>query len=359
MLFFLFILAQILLVILWVYAIYARPIHSLNQDIALFLTGVQSESNLKGNTLNKEMNFVIDFFVKSLEILKNFKDEIRSGRVLKGEVEIASELQRHILQKDTMIIPSLEIAMGAKAATEVWGDSYDLIQGKDHNYYIYLGDVTGHGVASGFVMMIVNSLIAGLSLYNDSSAEILASTNAILKPRIRKNMMMSAVMIRWNEKMRKLYYTGAGHEYILVYRKATDDIIKIKTGGVALGMVKDISKILTEKEIPFSVGDVIILYTDGISEARLRSEKNGMLFSVDRIIEAIEKVQIKTAENIFNSITIDLSAFMGYKHTQYDDISLIVARYQPEWGDTVQNAYEKIPEGAITEWNWDSARTGG
>ena len=119
MLFFLFILAQILLVILWVYAIYARPIHSLNQDIALFLTGVQSESNLKGNTLNKEMNFVIDFFVKSLEILKNFKDEIRSGRVLKGEVEIASELQRHILQKDTMIIPSLEIAMGAKAATEV------------------------------------------------------------------------------------------------------------------------------------------------------------------------------------------------------------------------------------------------
>lgn len=79
-----------------------------------------------------------------------------------------------------------------------------------------------------------------------------------------------------------------------------------------------------------------------------------MLFSVDRIIDAIKKVQIKTVENIFNSITIDLSAFMGYKHTQFDDISLIVARYQPEAGNTMQNVYEKIPEGAITEWNWNS-----
>jgi sigma-B regulation protein RsbU (phosphoserine phosphatase) len=127
-------------------------------------------------------------------------------------------------------------------------------------------------------MMIVNSLIAGLSLHNDKSNEILASTNAIMKPRIRKNMMMSAVMLRWNESEKSLFYTGAGHEYILVYRASQGTVMKIKSGGVALGMVKDISKVLKEQPIPFEPNDIVILYTDGISEARLRSEKNGTLF---------------------------------------------------------------------------------
>jgi len=220
--------------------------------------------------------------------------------------------------------------MASRPASEVGGDSYDIIVGKDTNYYVYLGDVTGHGIASGFVMMIVNSLIAGLLLHNDSSAEILASTNAILRPRVRKNMMMSAVMIRWNETEKKLYYTGAGHEYILVYKHVDQTVIKIKSGGVALGMVKDISKILHERNIAFEPEDIVVLYTDGISEARLRSEKTGILFGVNRIIEAIEKTREKTAENVFNTITTDLSAFMGYKHVQYDDVSLIVMRYMPD-----------------------------
>lgn len=84
----------------------------------------------------------------------------------------------------------------------------------------------------------------------------------------------------------------------------------MKSGGVALGMIKDSTKILKEQQIAFVPGDVIILYTDGISEARYRSEQNGILFGVDRIIESIIKLENKTAENIFRQITIDLSAWM-------------------------------------------------
>ena len=75
-------------------------------------------------------------------------------------------------------------------------------------------------------------------------------------------------------------------------------------------MVKDSTKILKEQQISFEPGDVIILYTDGISEARYRSEQNGILFSVDRIIESIIKLDVKTSENIFRKLTIDLSAWM-------------------------------------------------
>ena len=92
-------------------------------------------------------------------------------------------------------------------------------------------------------------------------------------------------------------------------------------------MVRDITKVIEEKRIPLDVGDVVILYTDGISEARYRSEQNGMLFGTDRIIDSIMHSGEKTAASIFQKLTIDLSAFMGYNHKQYDDITLIVARF--------------------------------
>jgi phosphoserine phosphatase RsbU/P len=92
-------------------------------------------------------------------------------------------------------------------------------------------------------------------------------------------------------------------------------------------MVRDASKILKEQQIAFESGDVIVLYTDGISEARYRSEQNGILFSVDRIVESMMRSESKTSMSIFQQITIDLSAFMGYKHKQYDDITLVVIRY--------------------------------
>ena len=151
-----------------------------------------------------------------------------------------------------------------------------------------------------------------------------------------------------------MYYTGAGHEFLLVYKKKDNKVYKIKSGWVALGMIKDSSKILKEQQIAFEPGDIIILYTDGISEARYRSEQNGILFSVDRIIESIIKLDTKTAENIFKKITIDLSAWMWYQCKQYDDISLAVVEYNtPDIpANTFVGIRNHIDPTNITEWNW-------
>jgi len=131
-------------------------------------------------------------------------------------------------------------------------------------------------------------------------------------------------------------------------------VYKVKSGGVALGMIKDSTKILKEQQIAFDPGDIIILYTDGISEARYRSEQNGLLFTVDRIIESIIKLDVKTAENIFRKITIDLSAWMGYQYKQYDDISLAVVEYNTieEESATLLDISNHIDSTNITEWNW-------
>lgn len=316
------------------------------------MTGIDEEPLIEIQTWSKWMNYVISFFIKSLQILRIFKKELREGRQLRTEIEIASEIQKNVMADSGSIVPGIEIALSSCPATEVWGDSMDIVVGSNDNYYMYVWDVTWHGVPSGLVMMMVNALVSAFVSMEESSAKVLAETNRILKPRIRQNMMMSAVMLRWDNVDKALYYTGAGHEFILLYSKRENKVFKIKSWGVALGMMRDASKLYKEQQIRFEVGDIIILYTDGVTEARYRSEQNWLLFGIDKIVESILKVPEKTADNVFRQITIDLSAHMGYKHKQYDDITLFVARYTGGPGTTNTNAQDLIDRGNITEWNW-------
>lgn len=347
---------QLPLVYFAIYKAYIYPIEELKQWIAKFHTWVDSVPNLIPNSWSRGMNDIITFFQKSLKILSVFRDEIRSGRQLKSEVEIASEIQKQALDKTEDIMPGLTLATGICSASEVGWDSMDVVKWQNWNYYFYIGDVTGHWVASGFVMMMVNALISAFSQNLLSGAEILAETNKILKPRIKQNMMMTAVMLRWDSENKKIFYTGAGHEFILIYKAKEQQIYKIKTGWVALGMMKNISKALKEQQIPFENWDLIILYTDWVTEARYRSEQNWMLFGVDRITASIMSLAPTTRnpENVFRKLTLDLSAFMWYKYIQYDDITFAVIGFTPQWEESVimTDIASRIDQTSITEWNW-------
>ncbi|MCK9272807.1 PP2C family protein-serine/threonine phosphatase [Candidatus Gracilibacteria bacterium] len=342
---------EIVVIYFFTFTSIIKPISDLKREIAQFLTGGKKGQSLEFSGANPEIKYIISFFNRSLEMLKNVKEEFISGKALKGEVELASEIQKNTLNKKLVEVPSLDIVANTKSASEVGGDSYDVIKQED-NYYIYIGDVTGHGVASGFVMMMVNALISAFSKLMINSALILAGANEILKPRIKSNMLMTLLMIRWDESTKKMYMSGAGHEYLLIYKKKDNKTYKIKSGGIALGMTKDISKILKEAQISVELDDVIVMYTDGITEARNGKKEDALMFGLDRLIETINKTEVKTAQGIYNSITIELSKFMGYDHRQFDDITLIVIHNK---GDKIieNNVPVILPKENITEWIWD------
>lgn len=116
-------------------------------------------------------------------------------------------------------------------------------------------------------------------------------------------------------------------------------------------------KILKEKEIKFEKDDIIVMYSDWITEAINKPFKNWdeIMFLEDRLMEAISTApdwakDKKTANTVFNNITIELSKFMWYKHCQLDDITLWVIHYK--WEDEPHSKYSPILEEFITEWNW-------
>lgn len=125
-------------------------------------------------------------------------------------------------------------------------------------------------------------------------------------------------------------------------------------------MTKNIHSVLKEQEVKFEKNDIVVLYTDGITESINKSKKDGQesMFWEQRLMEAIEKSPniagkwIKTAQWVFNNITIELSKFMGYKHIQLDDITLVVVHYNGS--EKLENDFpSEIGRDYITEWNWE------
>lgn len=350
-----------LIIIFLIKKLFYEPIRDLELAIKNFLVWNLKNKEIKfSKSFNPHLNYVLLFFSKTLNTLKNIKSEFVRWKEIKWEVELAREIQWTTFNKKLIEVPELNIVADAKSAAEIWWDSYDIIK-QDDNYYIYVWDATGHWVWAWFIMMMVNALVSGFAKVYKSWSDILSNTNKILKPRVKANLLMTLLLIRWDSSEKKLYMTWAWHEYLIIYKHNIWKCIKIRSWWVALWMVKDISKSLKELEVDFEENDVIVLYSDWITEAINKSKKDWTeeMFGEDRLVSAIEEApnilweDYKTARTIFNNITIELSRYMWYNHIQLDDVTLLTIHYKSEDFDVTKEPPKVLWEEFITEWNWN------
>ena len=353
---------EFFVLLIYINVFYEKPIKNLETSVKFFLLwdNSNSEKYMK-NTINPHINYIIQFFQRVIFSLKNIKDEFLHGKEIKWEVSLAKEIQEKMLWKKMIDVPSLNIVMRSKPAWEVWGDSYDIIKSDNsQNYYIYVWDATWHWVWAWFIMTMVNTLIEWFIKNYESWADILVKTNQVLKPRLKANLLMSLLLVRWDEEEKRVFMTWAWHEYLMIYKQKLKKTFKIKSGWVALWMVKDISKILKEVEIKIDRWDIIVLYSDWVTEAINKPTKDWkeILFWEDRLMDAIQSAPevpwewYKTSISVYKNISIALSRFMWYKHTQLDDVTLWVIQYKPENYNPEKDFKKEIDDQFITEWKW-------
>lgn len=297
--------------------IFTFPFRKVFREMKALLTGHQYKKIFTQRI--DEVGVLAHFFN---EVTKNFERiavDVEEGRRMSKELSVGSDIQRHILPTTMPEIPGIRIFGSTRPASEVGGDSFDIIPTGD-NTYIYIGDVTGHGLPAGLIMVMVNTLIRTFSEINPTGYDIIVNTNRVLKQRIEPRRFMTCVLLRWNGKENKLYYTGAGHEHVMIYHKVQAVCEVKQTGGIALGMVPDASKIVREEEIPFMPGDYVVLYSDGIVEAKNMS---GEMFGIERLKNSIEAYAGSSQpQDLFTQISRDLASFVG-NHVQEDDVTLI------------------------------------
>lgn len=255
------------------------------------------------------------------ELDESTKALVYKERVAK-ELELASKIQKELLPTQIPKVTGIDISAGLIPAEEIGGDCYDFIKIDEENLIMYLGDVTGHGVPSGIVVSIANALIYNYAGDTDM-VTLLTQVNRILKEKTSANMFITLVMMKWMAGLNKLSYVSAGHEQLVKYEAATGKVALLPSGGIALGMLPDISKILKEVEVNMAEGDVVIAYSDGIPEAWKNTKEMYGMANLKRALS--EYGSLANAHAIRNAILSDVKEYMG-DYKQQDDITLLVLK---------------------------------
>lgn len=307
--------------VLWLfYFQFSRPLYLILDQMKALLTKRKYKKIY--NSRSDEIGVIAHFFNEVTTTFEKVLIEIKEGKRVTGELQLAGELQHELLPAQSPQVLGLDVAVKNRSAEELGGDNFDVISDKNYTYF-YLGDVTGHGVPAAIIMTMVNTLINAFVEIYDNAYDIVVKTNRRLKTRIRSTFFMSMIMLKWDVNLKKMSYVGCGHEHLVVYRANKGACEVRMTGGIALGMVPDNSKIVKELDLPLEKGDTIVLYTDGITEAR---NMHGEMFGLQRLQKTIEQYAGEyDAEGIVYHIARDFSRFVE-EHIQEDDVTLIVIK---------------------------------
>lgn len=253
------------------------------------------------------------------ELLK--EENLRMG----NELDVTRKLQKMILPKDKELamIAALDIAGYMEPAAEVGGDYYDVLQ-QNGRIKIGIGDVTGHGLESGMLMIMVQTAVRTLlqSEENDPVRflDILNRTIYGNVQRMSSDKNLTLAMLDYEDG--KLILSGQ-HEEIIVVRKNGDlerfDTIDL---GFPIGLEEEIFSFLDQKQIELDIGDVMVLYTDGITEAE---NEDRQLYGLDRLCEVVCENVDKPAIAIRHAVIDDLRSHIGNQKI-YDDITLLVLK---------------------------------
>ncbi len=249
-----------------------------------------------------------------------------------AELEITRRLQRMILPKEEELhqIPELDIAGFMEPADEVGGDYYDVLQ-SGGRVKIGIGDVTGHGLESGVLMIMVQTAIRTLLENSETDPKKFLDTvnrtiyNNVTRMNSDKNL--SLALLDYSEGVLQL---SGQHEEMIVVRagdvaQASSPVIeRIDTMdlGFPIGLEADIADFIADIEVRLNPGDVSVLYTDGITEAE---NLGGELYGLDRLIEAVQENCHLPASGIKEAVIEDVRRHIGEQKV-FDDITLVVLK---------------------------------
>ena len=281
-----------------------------------------SESGVIGNMLK-----VIPRVVARIRDAGDQKRKLEVENMRMGaELQVAQKLQMMVLPRPEELNACTELEIGAtmQPASEVGGDYYDVLTKEDRTY-IGVGDVTDHGLASGVVMLMVQSAFRILLEEPEPKLEhALAQLNALLykniQGRLQDTRNMTLCLLR-HEKGR-VDICGQHEKVILIRKSGTLEIHDTRDLGIYVGLLEDISHTINSMTLQIESGDQILLFTDGATEAE---NPAGEQYSEVRLAETFLKNREKPVQDIVTAIKADIIKWQAGVPL-YDDITLLVLR---------------------------------
>ena len=279
---------------------------------------------------NKEMLSIISTFVGqaciSVENYRLLNEAIKNERY-KEELEIAQRVQESLLPDILHHDESFEISGFSAAADEVGGDYYETKQLDEHTFALIIGDVSGKGTSAAFNMSQMKGVFHSLVQTHPRPKEFMILANNALSACLEKNHFITTSYYFIQTDTKSITYSRAGHCPTLYYNHQKDETVYLSIDGMGLGMLRNklYEKYVHEKAFQFGSGDVMVLITDGIVEAK---DGNGIEFGYDRLREVVhENVNLDSRE-IQDTVIREVYKFIGKNKIADDDYSLMVVKFK-------------------------------
>jgi len=242
-----------------------------------------------------------------------------------AELQIAAEIQRNFLPETLPETEGFDIAAKSIPAKEVGGDFFDVIPLEvmpisSSRTGIMIADVSGKGVPAALFMALSRIVVRVTAMWFKKPSEVISFANPIIANNSKTGMFVTLFYGVIDKDARTLTYVNAGHNPPLVLRKKTGEIEELALTGMAVGAMEDAT--YSQQEIPLAPGDVMVLYTDGITEAVNDREE---MYDLPRLIKTIQNNSNSSSQELADEIIRSVFAFSGTT-PQFDDITLMVVK---------------------------------
>lgn len=259
----------------------------------------------------------------SIRNAKFYKTVIEKQK-LDRDLVIAKDIQRMLLPRKCPDIDRWDIGVLSKNAMEIGGDYYDFIDvGKD-KLGVVIADVAGKSIPGALVMSMTRSIIRTKAIGVNSASSVIMSANELICQDVDPDMFISLVYLIIDTSRNNITYARAGHEPIIHYHAKESTCELIKPEGMVLGINCDslFNNSLKEADFQMCPGDILILYTDGITEAVNEKQEE---FGLSNLLDSIKIASNGSAQDIVKNIQERITRFTG-GIPQKDDITLVVMK---------------------------------
>jgi len=263
--------------------------------------------------------------VQSAQIIENarlYREEQDLLR-MQEEVRLAKEIQMNLLPKALPDIVGYQIAGRSIPAKDVGGDYFDFIAINENRIAICLGDVSGKGMPAALLMANLQATLRGQSLLCGTCKDCIARSNTLLYRSTDPQKYATLFYGILDTKTHKLTYCNAGHDNPFLF-SAGKSVQRLQTGGIVLGFLPEYP--YTEGTITFRPGSLLLIYSDGVTEAM---NSKGKEFSEERLTCIAEENLSEPAELIIEKILEALTQHAGAE-PQMDDITLVIVKRKKE-----------------------------
>lgn len=223
---------------------------------------------------------------------------------LQQELTEAQEIQEALLPKELPSIEGYEIAVAWKPARAVGGDYFDVLKFSDRHTAFCIADVAGKGMPAALLMSNVQAVLKSFASDVVAPGELCARVNSVMCHNMVAHRFISCFYALLDAQNKKLLYANAGHCPPMLMRDRT--CVRMKEGGPVLGIFPD--RRYQQEEIELRAGDCLVLYTDGVTEAR---NAVGIEFGEDRLRELLTASQQLHANELRDRIMAAVNEFSG------------------------------------------------